>query len=229
MFDNFEKIFVVNLAQRVDRRRETEVELGRTGGLRAEFFPAIRPESAGKFGSIGEHGCFMSHFTLLKNSIGLKNLLILEDDINFSKQFARNSNLVDLLPLNWDIFYGGYNQLPDRRQLPAQTGLVEVEGSTEFIGTHCYAVNGPTIPKLVKAYELFLSRERGHKDGGPMPVDGAMNLARNQLNLRTFVAIPPLAFQRSSRTDVGHTKWFDNTPAIKSVVQTARRIKNMLR
>jgi glycosyl transferase family 25 len=228
MFDRFERIFVINLPNRIDRRRETGKELLRVGGSRAEFYSAIRPLNAGKFGSIGEHGCFMSHLTLLKNCIECKNILLMEDDVHFTVDFAERSTMLDGLPDDWEIFYGGHGQLPGVRRTWTETGLVEVDVTIEFIGTHCYAVNGPAIQKLIQAYETFLSRERGHPDGGPMPADGALNIARRQLHLRTFAAIPPLAHQRSSRTDVGEPRWIDNAPLLNSAVQLARRLKNKL-
>ncbi len=59
-----------------------------------------------------------------------------------------------------------------------------------------------------------------------MPYDGALNVARRQLGLVTYAAIPSLASQRSSRTDVGPLKWFDRYPLIMRVVETLRRLKN---
>ena len=59
MFEKFERIYVINLPNRTDRRKETEIELSKAGGPLAIFFPAIRPPEAGKFRSIGERGCFV--------------------------------------------------------------------------------------------------------------------------------------------------------------------------
>jgi glycosyl transferase, family 25 len=229
VFEKFENIFVVNLESRKDRRRETERELARIGVSNAKFFRAIQPVSSAKFGSIGEHGCFMSHLTILKDCIGSKNVLVLEDDICFSQNFTEQAQLFNSLPTDWEVFYGGYGQLATQGGKIAGNGLIEVNRTAEFIGTHFYAVNGLAISRLAKAYDVFLTRDRGHLEGGPMPVDGAMNVARRQLNLRTFITIPPLATQRSSRTDVGNRKWFDNTPIVRSAVDVVRGIKNRLR
>ena len=39
-----------------------------------------------------------------------------------------------------------------------------------------------------------------------MPGDDALNVARRQLNLRTYAAVPPLAFEGASQTDIGPRK-----------------------
>jgi glycosyl transferase family 25 len=226
MFEKFERIYVVNLLDRTDRRKETEIELSKVGAFGAEFFPAIRPTDAGKFRSIGEYGCFLSHLTLLKECIGRKSVLVMEDDVRFSTDFAARSKVADELPDDWDIFYAGHFQPRGLERVWTRSGLVEVESASELIATHCYAVNGPAIPKLIQGYELILSREPGHPDGGPMPIDGAMNTVRRQLRLRAFAAVPPLADQRSSRTDIGEKKWFDNVQVLAGAIQYLRRMKN---
>jgi GR25 family glycosyltransferase involved in LPS biosynthesis len=55
-------------------------------GWSAEFFPAIRPDGADNFPSVGARGCFLSHLALLKLAISrqLSSITILEDDLNFS-------------------------------------------------------------------------------------------------------------------------------------------------
>lgn len=228
MFEKFERIYVVNLPSRTDRRIETELELAKAGGSRVTFFPAIRPSEAGKFRSIGEHGCFMSHLTLLRECVGRKNVLIMEDDVRFVSDFATRSQVVEKLPDNWDLFYAGHFQ-PAGSKAWEESGLVEINGDRELGATHCYAVNGSAIPKLIRGFEAILSREPGHVDGGPMPIDGAMNTVRRQLHLRAYAAVPALADQRSSRTDIGGTKWFDNSPFLSRPVHIARRLKNWLR
>ena len=127
----------------------------------------------------------------------------MEDDVRFAPDFAARSHIVDQLPDNWDIFYAGHFQPQGSQPTSTDSGLIEVDGSRELVATHCYAVNGSAIPKLVQGYETILSREPGHADGGPMPIDGAMNTVRRQLRLQAFAAVPPLADQRSSRTDIG--------------------------
>jgi hypothetical protein len=228
MFDRFEKIVVVNLPSRTDRRRETERELSRFGKVEATFFPAFRMEDKGKFGSIGEHGCYLSHLAVLKDAQGSKNVLVLEDDVSFVPDLAARAAMLDRLPADWDVFYGGHDHLPGKAVQWPGDGLVPVAGSVEFVGAHCYAVNGPALARLIARLEVYLGRERGDPDGGPMPFDGALNRARAKLDLKTFAAVPSLAGQRSSRTDIADLRWFDRTPGVRELASYARRVKTRL-
>jgi glycosyl transferase, family 25 len=228
MFEDFERILVVNLASRTDRRAETERELSRIGEKRAAFFEAIRPDGAGKFRNAGEQGCFLSHLTILKNCIGSRNALVMEDDVSFASDIGTRIRLLDKLPDNWDMLYLGHSQLPAKKTVWSGDGLVQVGASSEFIGMHCYAVNGGAIRKLAEFIELVLSRDKGDPNGGPMPVDGAINTARRYLNLTTFAIVPPLAYQRSSRTDIGKKRWFDEMPILREAANLSRKIKNAM-
>jgi GR25 family glycosyltransferase involved in LPS biosynthesis len=79
---------VINLECRKDRRAEMETQLRRIQ-WDAQFFPAVRPPDAGDFQSIGARGCFLSHLAVLKRA-ALQNdhAVIMEDDLNFSRDFS---------------------------------------------------------------------------------------------------------------------------------------------
>src|SRR5580658_4700609 len=101
-------IFVINLEHRTDRRIAMEEQLSRIG-WDAEFFSAIRPESAADFPSIGARGCFLSHLSVLINArdAGAEQIVILEDDVNFASDFAERwaSSMARLQTTEWSIFY----------------------------------------------------------------------------------------------------------------------------
>src|SRR3546814_16356979 len=84
IFDHFDAIRIVNLAQRTDRRRAMNRELARVGlagDPRVAFFSAIRPADAGRFTSIGARGVYLSQKHLLREAAAARHsLLILEDD-----------------------------------------------------------------------------------------------------------------------------------------------------
>ena len=105
---NIDKVFIINLEHREDRRNKIIKELQRIGIINYEFFKAIRPsekmiqqwnpdflnpipnwfkqtggdETKYKIGSLG---CMLSHLEIIKLSIKNKyeNVLILEDDTEF--------------------------------------------------------------------------------------------------------------------------------------------------
>src|SRR5690242_19354271 len=98
---------VINLKHRVDRRVAMEEQLSRVG-WEADFFPAIRPEKADEFPSIGARGCFLSHLSVLKNARDSRaqHLIVLEDDLNFTPDFVDQWKLsfAALERLDWSIF-----------------------------------------------------------------------------------------------------------------------------
>lgn len=217
----FEKRLVINLPDRTDRRRDMEREL-RRANLTAEFFPAIRPESAEPFHMLGVKGCYMSHLTVLKQAIGAASLLIMEDDLNFVHDLDRMS-VVHQLPSNWAIFYGSYMDLP---HAGGPSTICPMPPKMEVRGSHFYAVAGWAIPKVIEKLEIFMTRERDHPDGGPMPIDGALNIIRQQdTSMVAYVADPGLGYQRISRSDISG-KWFDST-FLGPTIERVRRVRNL--
>ncbi|WP_367026704.1 glycosyltransferase family 25 protein [Methylococcus sp. ANG] len=235
LMDYFDCCYVINLPERRDRRREMEKELERAGmppeSGRVEFFPAIRPESAGPFPSIGAHGCFMSHLGILREARGqgLRNVLILEDDLTFAAQFpaVEEKLLGELRETRWDFaFFGHVLELPeaglDSAHLEPYAGPI--------VTAHFYAVNGPVIERLLAFLDTLLQRPPGHPDGGPMHVDGAYSTFRQQNpDVVTLVAVPSLGWQRSSRSDIYPNRWYDRWPLVRDLVALARRGKVWLR
>jgi len=228
VLDRFvDKAFVINLKTRPDRRRETEQELRNIGFAGAGFHVVTKPEDPGLFRTQGERGCFESHVAIWQQCLGARNVLVMEDDVQFVGDFAQRVPLLETLPADWDIVYVGYDQHPDvARPIPGR-GLVRVGGEFEFIGTHGYMVNGPAIGPLLAAC-LDISSRRG-ESGYAITIDGAINIARARLGLASYVFAPPLAIQRASMTDIADPKWFDRVPVLNAAIGQARRIKNLLR
>ena len=200
-----ERTIVINLPSRTDRRAATEKQL-RKARLSAEFFPAIRPDCADRFPSIGARGCFMSHLTIMKQSIGCHRLILLEDDLNFVGDFVVRwkSVLHELNQKHWSIFYAGHgvNNGPN--------GLTLLNPSTELRCSHFMLFNGHAISSIASGLENMLSRPAGHPEGSPTHVDGAYNiLRRNNPSLVSYAVNPPLGYQRSSKSDIADLKWFD--------------------
>ena len=216
-------IFVINLEYRTDRRTEMLRQLSRIG-WRAEFFPASRPENAGAFPSIGARGCFLSHLAVLQKAheIGAQQLVILEDDVNFCRDFSVQwkFSMSILERQDWAIFYPGHilTALP--------TGLSRIPSNTSVKCSHFIVVNGSVILTLIRGLQTILSRPAGDPMGGPMHVDGAYSTIRAQdPSLITYAYSPAMVYQRPSRTDIGELQWFDRIAALAPVVQFARRLK----
>lgn len=232
MADFFERIYVVNLPERTDRRRAITQELDRAGMPltpgKVEIFPAIRPTETLEFPSIGARGCFLSHLSILKQAKqdGLANVLILEDDLAISPAFFQlQITLVkQLREASWDFVFLGHTQ--DSVQ-PAENVLQH--WTKPLLTTHFYGVNGRTIDRLVDFLEVLQQRPAGHPDGGPMHLDGGYNTFRAQNpDTTTLIAVPILGEQRGSRSDIT-LSWRDRTPVVRQVASLVRLSKIWLR
>lgn len=231
----FDRIYVINLPSRVDRKREMAEQLARVGLSLAsplvEVFEAARPQDSGGFRTIGARGCYMSHLGVLKSAkdAAYSRILIFEDDLNFASHFdeAMPSVANYLTETEWDIFYGGYT-IKDSSKLSNGINVIRPEltvGCTHFMGFQLRAIN-----MAIKHLETMLSRKAGDPEGGPMDVDGAYNwLRRLNPQLRTLLAFPELGYQRASRTDIADLRWFDRMRGIRESIAAARRMRRLFR
>lgn len=205
VFDQFDQIHIINLPHRTDRRREMDMELGRLGLANdpsVRYFPAIRPSDPGDFTSIGARGCFESQKIILRTAAAAnQSVLILEDDCDFvaEAQFYQ-------LEGSWDIFYGGHNAArPD-----------DLDNS-DIMGAHMMGFSSEGA-KAVSAY-----LEQLEYDGVHPPIDAAYVWFRRAYpKVPTHFAVPPLAGQRASRSDIADLKWFDRLPIIRWLANTLR-------
>lgn len=230
LFTFFDKSYIINLPERLDRRQEMEQELKRFGlsesSSKIKFFPAIKPNEQGEFPSIGARGCFLSHLAILKEakSQNFHNLLIMEDDLSFRNLLVEHQDAVtkELHRLSWDFAYLGHSL-----NLEPKGEIIFQECSDEIRQSHFLAINGKIIEQLVDFLEELLKRPGGHPEGGPMHVDGAYSTFRKQNpSVITLIANPSLGFQRSSPSNVSGFKWFDSLPVFSQLATAVRQAKN---
>ena len=231
----FERIYIINLASRQDRREEMQVELQKIGlslsHPAVQLFAAVRPSVRGEWPSVGARGCFMSHLSVLKDAEakGYRNILIFEDDVSFIKGFKDRIDvtLKALGMSRWDIFYGGYEAADRKYWILNNDPLNIIEPGVPLGTTHFVAFNRSVIEELRKYLDLMINRKCGDPKGGPMHVDGAYSWFRiENSKIVTIAAVPELGHQRSSRTDIHDLKWKDKIPILKSFVGVARKIRN---
>lgn len=234
--DFFERTYVINLPERVDRRKAITRELAKAGlpltqdthsNHRVELFPAIRPDHPEGFPSLGARGCFLSHLAILKQAQQdrLANVLILEDDLVISPclQTAQASLIEQLDRTTWGFVYFGH-----RVPLAASPRVILQPFTEPIQTTHFYGVNGAILDRLIPFLEQILRRPGGHPEGGPMHIDGAYWRFRLQHpEVATVIATPNLGWQRSSRSDIT-TAWFDQLPVLRQMGSIARIGKGWL-
>jgi glycosyl transferase, family 25 len=236
-FLQFERIYIINLAARTDRKREISDQL-RSVGLRlnslpVQLFPAVEPVDAAEFPNIGSRGCFLSHLGILQqaHSDGLRSVLILEDDLNFVENFSDRAISIahewsELSP-SFTFFYGGGEvALPFSPQ--GHSELMPVSPHTPVGLTHFLGIRGAScISDLVTYLEAMIARSAGDPEGGPMHVDGAYSwFRRAHPNYETAIAHPEIGYQRASRTAIHPLRWFDRLMGLRSLVNVIRRMRN---
>ncbi len=162
------KIAVINLARSTDRRELMEANLARLG-LAFEFFTGIDAQCGGHLGvslyseaaalrdlcrpmSVGEIGCFASHYLLWRRCLESREpFVILEDDSVLDDSFVRTLEIAsELLPkfplvrlgLTWEA-EGSEVAL----SLPDGFELVSLAQGT--YGTQCYMLSDIAAEALV--------------------------------------------------------------------------------
>ncbi len=230
----FDRVYVINLPDRTDRRREMAAQLALIGLQNdplVQFFPAVRPTDAGDFGSMGERGCFLSHLGALKDAVaqGHRSILILEDDVDWTPAaLARNARLDALRNTDWGFLHGGRGH--DQAAADGAISLVRLEPDRELLLGHFIGLRGAAIGQMVDYLEAMLQRSKGSPDGGPMHVDGAYSwFRRAHPEVAAYVCTPSVAQQRYSRSDISVPTGWRATKAADWARRVLRPVRAMLR
>lgn len=225
----FERIVVISMASRPDRRSRVirvlarlGLELGKTPGV--ELFDAICPTEANGFPSAARRGSFLSHSTVAKQALRdkLNNILVIEDDAAFTPAMAQHGGRLvsQLAEIPWHIAFLGYLNITPP---PGPPGWLPLEG--ERLGTHCYGLKREILPELTEYMHLVETREPGHPDGARFGADPTyvMFCAKTK-HCITLMARPNLSVQGSIASDLS-PKWFDRIPGLRESAALARRAK----
>ena len=237
--DSFERIYVINLRRRTDRRRRMERELTRIGTSPSQpsvrFFEACEVDDAGTFRSRGERGCLMSHLEVAREALRdrLDSVLIFEDDAMFtpaSLDDAGRSLLADLKSRPWHIAFLGHDERVLESDSPGPARWKRIDEPRT--GMHCYALSGRdpvVLGELVDHIGQVLIRPPGHPDGGAVSTDPAYNLFyMRRPDVVTLAATPVLAVQGSSSSDLSPA-WFDRMPPLRYCADQLRSIRLLLK
>lgn len=237
IFRSFDRIYIVNLPERADRRQEMAGELARLGtgfdDPRVRLFEAVRPADAGPFRSIGARGAFLSQRGVLGEARerGDRRILMLEDDCDFVRAIAKRlPPMLDRLDSEgFGFFYGGHELPEGPGTLDLSAGrLLRADPALTIRLAHFLGFGPEAIDGLPGYLDAMLAREPGSPEGGPMDVDGAYNWYRRaRPDLATWIAVPPLGHQRPSRTDISAPSPLDRLPA--PLARLARVVRRRLR
>lgn len=200
-----EKVYIINLDRRMDRMVHMDNLMKSMYIRNWERFKAIRPKTVditynlysdySKFHKLnrkyvkGSVGCKLSHIGVLKlaRKKGYKNILILEDDVNFigNRKFI-DMGLREVHNLDWDILYLGLNKA---RYKPV-ADLVFIGKVESGMCTHSYIVNGKSYDKIINILE------KSHKQ-----IDAEYQDCMKDGRLKCYI-IPRQFIQTNSMSDI---------------------------
>jgi glycosyl transferase family 25 len=136
-------IYVINLPDRTDRRQEMERQLTKIGvsftSPQVTLFPAVRPTDRGEFPSIGSRGCFLSHLGVLRDAAerGFGLILLLEDDVDFTRHFLLRSPMLPAALADCDIVYLGHlAKGPLKERVPPDPACLTAPPTTHLMLAH---------------------------------------------------------------------------------------------
>ena len=233
----FDRIYIINLAERADRREEVLQQLARLGvdfdHPQVTLFPASRFDDPGNFPAVGVRGCYMSHVRVMKDALerGETRILLMEDDADFSRAFEQRITALAraLAVQDWGVFYGWQPDHYGDAEDPGDSDLLEVAAETPVKLTHFMGFSRVAMATIVPFLETMAARPLGDPAGGPMNVDGAYSWCRAaHPEIVTLCTRTPIALQRPSRSDIYDAKWFDRIGLARPLVTALRRAKRAL-
>jgi len=222
MFQSFDRITVISLRARTDRRAETAAELQRHGVLLHRITwhiadkPTATPPNWSRY-TLGTYGCYTSHLQVLKNFLAstATRMLVLEDDVHLTRSDVT-------VPDHSMVYFGAL-----RRQIH-HIGWETLADNDGIVGLHCYGVTRAAAAILVSDLEAAMVRQDGDPLGGPCHVDGAISMIRERHGIPTALLGPAIALQRSSATDIHPLAWYDRAPIVRSLVARLRAARNRI-
>jgi len=233
LISKFDRAYIISLRDRLDRRQEVEKEFKKIGlnipNEQVHFYTATRPTERGTFHSLGARGAFTSHRNVLELAATdkLQNVLVFEDDVSFRNvgEDCISQIIAQLSDRNWDLLYFGYISPSDKALVGPLMPWTHIT-----LGTHFYAVNGRFMGRMLEYMRESEAGPAGDADHGPTSADGIYNRVRlRNPDIRVLLAVPSLAFQRNSRTDLQPVSVFDRVQFLAPGIRTARKLKHYVR
>ena len=123
MYNYVDNIYLINMDKDIDRLKKitkecdiVNIKFERFSGLKVSdlsqnILDKYIPEETQKYGTDSMIGCGLSHLFIWQDAVqkNYKNILILEDDVQFTDDFNKYlTNVMNELPKDYDILYLGY-------------------------------------------------------------------------------------------------------------------------
>ena len=200
--NKFDAIYYINLSHRKDRKEHLENQLNRFG---------VHPSKIKRIDAYheilnGHLGCAKSHIKALQTASQnrLSNVLILEDDMIFSKENEEVDMYIEqfftTMENKWDVFFLAANVMEYE-----STEHEQIKRVTKARCAHAYSVNGHYLEKLKTCFlksihemnedEIFMDARYKAIDRQWMPL---------QVKDRWYIGKYPIGHQGKSYSDIDH-------------------------
>tara|TARA_R110002020_G_scaffold381800_1_gene592702 strand:- start:8689 stop:9312 length:624 start_codon:yes stop_codon:yes gene_type:complete len=196
----FDKIYCINLDRRKDRWEETEKELSKWGLLdQVERYSAVAGDNIkGNYSiSLGNVGLIETNVEIIKiaKEKKYKNILILEDDIEFTESILNFESYFNSLPEKYDmVWLGGNHNIHMGKTVNKLNDKIIKLHST--YATHAVIINESMYDVIS---HLLLKKQK--------PID--VYYCDLQKSFDCYGFYPNIALQRASFSDI-ENKYMDN-------------------
>ena len=194
--DFFEKTYCVNLDRRPDRWSESLDEFNKFNLTSIERVSAVDGKTThiqlkNRNTNTSEIALVMTNINIIQNAKkeGLKSILILEDDVEFTDEVNNISEYFKFLPEDWDMIYFGGNHNTNMRVHPPKIINEKVCKLHQTYSTHCVGIKET-------AYDIILDNLKDLMK----QLDVVYSDLQKRLNVYSFY--PMIATQRVGFSDI---------------------------
>lgn len=193
--DFFDKTFCINLDRRFDRWSECVAEFDKNKLVGIERFRAVDGKDLTElpkgFLTTSRLALVLTNMLILAKAIeeNYSSILILEDDVEFTKQVVNMKSFFDSLPEDWDMLYFGGNHNTHVGSEPPTIINNKVCKLHNTFSTHCVAINAKAFKEILERLEKC---------------DNALDVIYSELQkkLNVYSFYPMIATQRVSFSDI---------------------------
>ena len=159
-FDEFNQVYCVNLKRRLDRKNNFISEVTKFDFGDFEFYEAVDGKNLdmSKYKSNllpGELGILLTNREIILKSIkeNFDNILILEDDCEFSNKMLSIGDIMSHVPDDWDMIYFGGNHNITNDVIPGIVVNKHVVKINHTFAIHCVAIKNTVFDDIIKLTE----------------------------------------------------------------------------